>query len=287
MMNFPLQCFRFCCLAWFAPLLLLANASEQSAVNPKDGSSMVAVSEGSFLMGSQDPDYPEEQPCREVFVNSFWIGLSPVSNAQWRVFVASTGYESEAEKAGWAYSHLGPNCLRVQGACWSAPSGPGSTAPDRLPVVSISWNDAKAYCRWAGGRLPSEEEWEYAARGPDSYLYPWGNRWDPSGCRNSTQEKVSGPLAVASNPRSASPWGCLDMAGNVWQWTESSFLAYPGNLRPDPRYGSEKRVLRGGSWNDEDPAEFRCAFRNSCGASGRIDTLGFRLVIDHLKGNER
>lgn len=203
--------------------------------NEKDGSILVRIPAGPFQMG--DSDQPDNPP-RTVNLPEFWIGKNDVTNAQYRGFVTATGHQSAGDWQSYAQK-------------WG----------DQAPVVNVSWNDAAAYCQWAGLRLPTEEEWEKAARGTDGRKYPWGNEWDASRCRND----ASGASPVGSYPSGASPYGCLDMAGNVWQWTASLYDS-----------SHDWRVLRGGSWYNYDAVYFRAACRNSNEPGTYYSTCGFR-----------
>jgi formylglycine-generating enzyme required for sulfatase activity len=146
------------------------------------------------------------------------------------------------------------------------------------PVIMVSWYGAKAYAEWAGGRLPSEAEWEYAARGPEGHVYPWGDE-DPT-CQLAQYEGCpGGTVAVGSFPQGASWCGALDMAGNVWEWTRSLFRSYPYD--PDDgrevEWGTESRVARGGAFYGN-VRSARCADRNS-NPGYRDYTPGFRVVV--------
>ena len=152
-------------------------------------------------------------------------------------------------------------------------------------MVLVSWHDAVAYCNWLAEvtgksyRLPSEAEWEKGARGTHGLIYPWGNRWDAKRCNNS-EGGTSGTTPVGAYPQGASPYGLLDMAGNVWEWTRSVYWRYPyvpEDGREDIESG-EYQVLRGGSWYHlQDDA--RCAFRRWYHPGLRCDDVGFRVVV--------
>ncbi len=248
--------------------------------NAADGSVLVRVGGGTFTMGSSDGD-SDEKPPHTVNVPAFLMGKYEVTNAQFRRFVSERGYRTEAEKEGWAYAWTGSKWDKVNGACWSAPRGPGSSAPADHPVVCVSWNDATAYCRWAGLRLPTEAEWEFAARGTDGRKYPWGDAFDGSRCRSSVGGAVGsagGPAAVGSYPEGASPYGCLDMAGNVWEWCSAWYDRYPGNTEKNNYYGQANKCLRGGGWDDGGAGGLRGAYRNRNEPANRSISVGFRVA---------
>jgi len=184
---------------------------------------MVYVASGEFIMGTSDAEieawlkgnpgderdyYLDEQPQLRIHLEGFWMGRTEVTNAQYRRFVAASGHS--------APSH------------WKQRQVPRGL--EQFPVVNVSWEDACAYCEWCGGRLPTEVEWEKAARGGDGRTFPWGFTWDDKRCRHfgphmartkkgePTDPVRDGPVAVGHYPRGASPYGCLDMAGNVWEW---------------------------------------------------------------------
>jgi hypothetical protein len=185
---------------------------------------MAAVPGGPFLMGSDDPDADaDERPPALVSVEAFWIDRVEVTNAR---------YDA---------------CVQA-GAC-TLPAGPalGDATKADHPVTIVSWAQADAYCRWAGKRLPTEAEWEKAARGEDGRRYPWGSEFEPE---RLNAGYTAGTAAVGSHAAGASTHGVLDLAGNVWEWTASLYRPYPydpGDGREDPA-ARGARVNRGGSW---------------------------------------
>jgi len=202
--------------------------------NPKDGKEMVRVPAGKFLYGDDR---------REVELSGFWIDKAPVTNAEYARFVAETG-------------HTPPEH-------WQGKIPPKEIADH--PVTYVTWHDAIVYAEWAGGRLPTEQEWEKAARGTDGRKYPWGE-WAEGRC-NSEEAGIRGTTPVGQySPQGDSPYGCVDMAGNVWEWTTSS----------DPP-GSRLRVLRGGAF-DNDVRYVRCAFRDRFFPNYGRREFGFRIV---------
>jgi formylglycine-generating enzyme required for sulfatase activity len=234
---------------------------------------IVYVPAGEFFRGSADKDRDaeaNEKPQRTVDVDAFWIDRTEVTVAQFRVFVQATGYRTTAEQKGWAYAYVesAGEWQKVTGADWRHPFGPESDAEDNHPVVQVSQADAAAYCTWVGGSLPGEAQWEKAARGTDGRIYPWGDDFD--GTRlNYCDSRCGGERAfddgykytapVGSYPTGASPYGVLDMAGNVWEWTTS-------------------RMLRGGSWN-HNQAGMRAAYRLEASPDTCVDNFGFRCVL--------
>ncbi len=243
-----------------------------TVINPIDEAVLVYVPEGEFLMGSEvDDAWNDERPQRLVYLDTFWIYQNPVANAQFAAFVDASGHQTSAEEIGWGWAWDGANWVQTGGAYWRAPEGPHSDIADRddHPVVQMSWHDAAAYCQWAGGRLPTEAEWEKAARGTDGRRFPWGddpvtgdraNFCDancPMDWADQTRDDGYGRTSpVGSYPAGASPYGALDMAGNVWEWVADWYAAdyysrAPAENPTGPASG-ESHVLRGGSWSSFD-----------------------------------
>ena len=236
----------------------------------------VVVPAGPFTMGIDHPRATDEKPSRQVYLSAFSIDRYEVSNARFAAFVAATGYQTEAEKRG---------AEKADGISWRQPHGPGSAADPGHPVVYVSWQDAHAYCAWRGGRLPTEAEWEKSARGSDGQLWPWGakfaagraNLWGP-------EDGYAGLAPVGSFPAGASPYGALDMAGNVWEWCADWYDAnyYATAPAKDPQ-GPETgrfKVLRGGSWINPGPA-LRSINRFEVLPVERSPYIGFRCARSH------
>ncbi len=241
------------------------------------GLELVKVSAGKFIMGSSDTDEDArdwEKPQHIVEIPyDYWIGRFPVTNAQYNEFVQAQGIEHPVKN-------------------WQRKF-------EDHPVTRVTWYDALAYCRWltpriweqAGEdfiiRLPSEAEWEKAARGTSGNRYPWGDTWDPKKC-NSEESGIGDTTPVGQfSPEGDSPYGCADMAGNVWEWTGSLYKPYPY----DPADGSEdlgtpddvRRVLRGGAFHyDQNPV--RTAARDWLDPDGRDWDVGFRVVLSPTAG---
>jgi formylglycine-generating enzyme required for sulfatase activity len=248
----------------------------------------VTIPAGEFLMGSdkaKDKDaYDDELPQHKVNVAAFRIARTPVTVAQFAAFVKATQHKTTAEMEGYSWNWNGKEWAKIEGAFWRQPRGPESNVRQKAdhPVTCVSWDDALAFCQWAQVRLPTEAEWEKAARGADGRIYPWGNE-APDDQRGNFDMKVGDTTAVGSYPRGASPYGLLDMAGNVWEWTSSPFKPYPykaGDGREDPQ-SKEGRVLRGGAFLLE-ALYVRCAFRFRSAPDLRFDGIGFRVVSPGL-----
>lgn len=226
----------------------------KTKVNPIDSAEMVWVSAGDFLKGSISGS-SSEIPQRSIYLDGYWMYKYEVTVAQYRSFCQATnGTMPIAPDWGWQETH---------------------------PMVHVSWYDAKAYASWAGVALPTEAQWEKAARGTDGRKYPWGNTWDASKCANS-DNSPTGTMPVGSFPAGVSPYGCMDMAGNVIEWCADwySNIYYknaPNSNPPGPSSGSD-RVIRGGSWSYNFDSYFRCAFRDSIDPTYRISDYGFRCA---------
>ncbi|MHA7839604.1 MAG: SUMF1/EgtB/PvdO family nonheme iron enzyme, partial [bacterium] len=202
-----------------------------------------------------------DERLRTVLLAPFEIDRTEVTNAAFAEFVESTGHRTTAEEQGYSWD-ITP-CRRCS---WRTPR-PDRRAGDHPqdPVVHVSWTDANAYCEWDGGRLPTEDEWEYSARGEARRTYPWGDQWDAARLREGDGTTI-GLEPVGSHPEGATPEGIQDLAGSVWEWTATS-----------GRDG-EGRVFKGGSWMDRIPAYFRSAAFSQDAASYSSIALGFRCA---------
>jgi formylglycine-generating enzyme required for sulfatase activity len=227
---------------------------------PTDGMAMVYVPAGEFTMGSlkDDPEARrDEMPQHIVYLDAFWIDRTEVTNAQYRRCV----------EAG---------TCREPG-CWDQAK---FNAADQ-PVVCVDWWDAQSYCQWVGAQLPTEAQWEKAARGTDGRRYPWGDEWDSSRC-NSIESSLRRTVPVGSYPDGASPYGALDMAGNAWEWVADRFsdgyYAIAPTRNPTGSETGGMRLLRGGSWLNY-PQQVRCAVRLRIHPTYRMDVDGFRCAM--------
>jgi formylglycine-generating enzyme required for sulfatase activity len=237
---------------------------------------MVLIPAGEFLMGSdpkKDKDAEDsEQPQHILYLPDYYLAKTPVTNAQYQAFMLATGYDPPEHWEG--KSH---------------PRGKGDH-----PVVRVSWHDAVAYCNWLAEvtgkpyRLPSEAEWEKGARGSDGHIWPWGDQWDAKRC-NALESGKGGTTPVGAYPQGASPYGLLDMAGNVWEWTLSLHKGYPYRAddgREDLGAGDDVfRVPRGGSWGDL-RHRLRSAIRDWLIPIYRSDFIGVRCAEDKVRTNE-
>jgi len=216
----------------------------QTIINEKDGTELRRIPAGPFLMGDDK---------REVYVGEFWIGTFPVTVAQYRAFCEATSHE--------------------------IPTTPWWDWADQHPMVGASWYDAGAYCRWAGLRLPTEQEWEKAARGVDGREYPWGNKKPTEELCNFGKEVYVGrPTDVGRYPQGASPYGCLDMVGNVEEWTATTAVWGSEMLSATelPAEVVHGRVLRGGAFYSS-IWDVRCVSRSELHPEWESSKNGFRL----------
>ena len=229
-----------------------------TAANEPPKEEMISIPGGEFSMGTDSGD-PDQAPAHSVSVAAFKLDKTEATNAEFAAFVTATSYKTTAEESG-------------EGSWRDYAEG-----RDDHPVVKVSWADATAFCTWAGKRLPTEAEWEYAARGTDGRIYPWGNEWNPDAC-NGRERGIRSTTAVGSFPAGASPFGVLDMAGNVREWTADWYDKYPGSSFSSA-YFKKFRVHRGGGWYDP-PEALRTTVRNAGPPETANDDLGFRCAGD-------
>jgi formylglycine-generating enzyme required for sulfatase activity len=299
--------------------------SEASAADPKIavsgnagiGGDLVSLPGGTFLMGT---DYAHgfpldgEGPVRPVAVSPFEIDRYPVTNEEFAAFVDATGYRTEAEVFGWSFvfwAHIPAERFeelvedtvaaaqwwcKVSGAFWRQPEGPGSDvgARGRYPVVHVSWNDAHAYAAWASKELPTEAQWEYAARGGlEQKLYPWGDELTPGGehrcnvwqgrfpVKDTGEDGFVGSCPVDSFPPNG--FGIYSVTGNVWEWCSDWFqAAFRPELVQDPMgpANGESKVMKGGSFlcHASYCNRYRVAARTSNTPDSSASNVGFRCV---------
>ena len=240
--------------ATMTPVELTATPTQASPAEVE--APMMAIPAGEFTMGS---DVEDERPAHVVFVGAFEIDMFEVTNEEFARFVEETDYVTDAEKEG-----------------DSMPWRVYAEGKPKHPVVKVSWNDAKAYCEWVGKRLPTEAEWEKAARGTDARIYPWGNEWDVAKA-NTKEAGYRGTIIVGSLPDGASPYGVMDMAGNVAEWTADWFKAYPGSGYQSPYFGEKYRVIRGGGWFSDEKL-VRTTERSASSVTLANDDVGFRCA---------
>lgn len=249
---------------------------DNNTTNPVDAATLIWIPAGPFLQGSSDADitavlqrnpdwdarwFAQEKPQRQIELPGFWIYETPVTVAQYRACCQATGSDMPAEPAwGWQDTH---------------------------PMVNVSWDDATRYAAWANATLPTEAQWEKAARSDDGRAWPWGNDRDLTKCVNASNSETTQP--VGSYPASASPYGVQDMAGNVWEWCQAAPL---GEYDRQPPRVPQRRtatpsghVLRGGAYLCSFDAYLRCTYRSfDCDpqrghGAYRRPTCGFRCVV--------
>jgi formylglycine-generating enzyme required for sulfatase activity len=249
--------------------------STAAPVTPMATDGMVLVPAGPFQMGnSLDNAMAEckkfrsdcetawflaEEPVHTVDVAAFYIDVYEVTNAAYRV------------------------CLTA-GVCqdphfvYSATHNDYFTNPayNNHPMINVNWEKAKTYCEWRGARLPTEAEWEKAARGTDGRTYPWGNDLDTTRA-NYQDSKLGDPITVGSYESGKSPYGAYDMTGNVWEWTADWFDAYPGSTAQNPDFGQKVRVLRGGAWLDPGNT-VHASYRGGLNPLHSFGNIGFRCA---------
>jgi len=278
---------------------------------------MIKLPGGTFLMGTEDKEgFPAdgEGPVREITLEPFYIGPTTVTNADFEKFIKVTGYRTDAERFKWSFVFYGllseevlathpqvaaqtPWWCAIQGACWDHPEGPETNLQGRMshPVVHVSWNDTQAYCQWSGKRLPTEAEWEYAARGGlEQKKFPWGDKLTPKGqhrCNiwqgnfpeyNSLEDGYLGTAPARSFRPNG--YGLYNVSGNVWEWCGDWFSPtfHQQDRRNNPK-GPEKgeaKVIRGGSFlcHRSYCNRYRVAARSSNSMDSSTSNMGFRCV---------
>jgi serine/threonine-protein kinase len=276
----------------------------QKVVKGDDGAKMVLVPTGEFWMGSDQTELDRfvdackragttmpickqwsqiEAPRHRVYLDAFHVDQHEVTNAQFERFVRATSHQTTAEQEGTGLVHHVKDGAwqteELSGVAWRTPTGPRTSASHNHPVVQVSWSDADAYCRWAGKRLPTEAEWEKAARGTDGRRYPWGETWSAS--RANGGRNVGATRPVGSYASGMSPYEAHDMAGNVLEWVadwwnESYYQRSPERNPRGPDSG-QYRILRGGSWLDLSYF-LRPAYRHVFLPGYRSDGIGFRCA---------
>jgi len=311
-----------CCAAATRGAETVAPALTSIAPGPAAASTdgMVQLPGGDFLMGTDSREgyaADGEGPVRKVRLRPFWIDATVVSNAGFAAFVDATGHVTEAERFGWSFVFAGflpddfpptravaeaPWWRQVYGADWRHPEGKHSDIAERMqhPVLHVSWNDALAYCRWSGKRLPTEAEWEYAARGGlEQMRYPWGDTLTPNAehrmnvwqgkfpAVNTQEDGFRGTAPVDAFPPNG--YGLFNITGNVWEWCADWFSADHHRLagkrdrdNPTGPPRGDRRVMRGGSYlcHKSYCFRYRVAARSANTPDSSTGNLGFRCVRD-------
>lgn len=297
---------------------IAAAVIENKRPEPGTLERMIALPGGSFLMGTDNPEgFPQdgEGPIREVTVKPFRIDRYPVTNALFAKFVQATGYITEAEHFGWSFvfwSHIqedrfeelvedtvaaAPWWCKVSEVAWNTPEGPGSNIDGRAnhPVVQVSWNDAQAFCAWSGQRLPTEAEWEYAARGGlVQNIYPWGDKLRPDNqhrmniwqgtfpSEDTGDDGYTGTCPVDAFP--PNDFGLYSVTGNTWEWCSDWFdpTFHITASRDNPQGPPEgiTRGMRGGSFlcHRSYCNRYRVAARSSNTPDSASSNIGFRCA---------
>jgi formylglycine-generating enzyme required for sulfatase activity len=294
----------------FLIALSICCAPESKSRIGSDGISYTWIPTGTFQMGCVPVDtscWEEELPRHIVSIHEgFWMSQTEVTIGAFRKFVKESGYvpESSRENKGRMYRNEADDWIWTTGLNWEYPMDSSTQADDRLPVTQVSWADAAAYCQWAGGRLPTEAEWEYAARGGlHDKIFPWGD--EPVPLKNGVQQSnapdeftkkvypkmktftnYSDGYATTSPVGSFAPNGfsLYDMSGNVWEWTNDTFYFnaydYPEGVTPPDSLRRRSKIVRGGAWCYS-PEQHRCSERGAFEEEKFwTASLGFRCVMD-------
>ncbi len=241
-------------------------------IRPADGMTMVYVPEGEFTMGTGE-GVGAESPAHKVYLDAFWIDRTEVTNAMYAKCVAAGICKPPSQTSSATHTRYY-----------------GDFNYDNYPVIYVSWTDADAYCQWARARLPTDAEWEKAARGADERIYPWGNTIEQAPCSLANYWQgigygfcVGDAAAVGSYPSGASPYGALDMAGNVYEWVadwfSKTYYSYSPQRNPSGPNTGDYRSIRGGGWQD---GTISVTYRNWRDPNGGINYLGFRCAVSSI-----
>jgi formylglycine-generating enzyme required for sulfatase activity len=278
-------------MAWLALSAMLAatpvaahradaspHPAAQAQVRPAAHAGMVLVPAGPFTMGADARDGKpgveigvDSLPRHEVDLKAFWIDRTEVTHEAYQPFVAETGRKPPvdpkfADFYAWAGDRFPPGLKNH-------------------PVVYVSWYDADDYCRWVGRRLPTEAEWEKAARGTDGRTFPWGEGIEPDWC-NTRESEAQWSTPVGTMAHDESPYGVMDMCGNVSEWTDSWYAAYPGSTLERNAFGEKYKVVRGGAWMLRAQPFARVTHRTlAFKPTKRHRGIGFRCAMDAGPGD--
>lgn len=310
-------------MAAAATAVLFTLLAAAAGAGPADNLStdMVRIPAGEFIMGSDETDqsgrseefgtakpfYLDEHPRRRVVTDAYLIDRHEVTNAQYKRFVIDANYQvpDQWKRNGYILPRrvlaiasveklreLGADLFRLdmdtremgKEALLDAMQAK-QREMDKLAVSGVTWQNAHDYCRWAGKRLPSEAEWEKAARGPDGRIYPWGDEWQPDNLNAGDDPRwQNGVAPVGSYPRGRSPYGVHDMAGNVMEWVADWYQSYPGGDFESDDYGEQYKVVRGGGWGGIGHYAihhfYRGAYRFYLDPQSAFNDVGFRCVKD-------
>ena len=300
------------------------DTSQQSAKAASMQVSMKLVPAGEFTMGSNKVDtegmmerygfpaplYLNEHPERKVTLPAFKIDEFETTNIEYKQFLLKSSAGERGKVPGvWGTNGYGlaqsqMKTMKLETLRMIAADHfkldmdtremerealviemlAAQKIADKKPVTGVAWDDAKKYCAWRGGDLPTEQQWEKAARGTDAREFPWGNNWDPKITNTGDDaEEEEGIVAVGAFPKNASPYGAFDMSGNVWEWTADWYDAIEGSDYKDPEYGEKNKTIRGGSGGMGHYAIsyfYRNATRQYAPADTMAEDIGFRCVVE-------
>ena len=257
------------------------NGESPMLIHPQDGSVMIHIPEGGFTMGSDK--YSTEKPVQNIFIDEYYIDKFLVTNALFKKFVEATQYISDAEKEGVGMVRIGKRWKKVEGASWRLPDGQTPIeGRDDHPVSQVSYSDALAYCQWAAKNLPTEAQWEKAARGPNGNKYPWGNE-EPNSTMANFDNLIGTTTPVDKYDKGKSFYGIYDMAGNIYQWCRDWFAKGDRNPKnpTGPENGNE-RVVKGGSFI-EGIESLRSPNRDRYPPAYSSYLFGFRCACEEIK----